>query len=89
MNIKQLISDFERERLLEAMNHFADSHPELNPLIKKLSKGVYEYADNELILMGRATYSYLQDQHLDKDSRTALLRLSVMFEEYALTFLKD
>ena len=75
------------ELFLEALNHYANSHPELNVIIKKLSSNDFTITTEESDLIWTAMNNYYP--LLDGVKKKKAMYISVCFDPYARKLVKS
>lgn len=72
----------ETELIIKSLNHFSNSHPELEPIISKLSHGVFSITENESNLIWTAISNYFP--LLNGSERKRAMHIAVCFDPYGL-----
>lgn len=72
----------ETDLIIESLNYFSASHPELNPIISKLSQGIFSITGEECVLIWTAVSNYFP--LLNGSKRNRAMHIAVCFDPYGL-----
>lgn len=72
----------EADLIIESLNYFSNSHPELNPIISKLSQSIFSVTEEESDLIWTAISNYFP--LLKGSKRNRAMHIAVCFDPYGL-----
>lgn len=68
--------------ILEALHFYLPTHPELEPIVNKLTNGIFEMADHENDLIWTTCSNYYKK--LEGKKRSKMMQIAIVFDPYVL-----